>query len=165
VTSLCAFYAGCAPSRAFREGASGQLSSLGGVVKVRVLCKGAGDGRTRIARSKQLNHHPLSHQRRRPLQTRQRNIALRIENAIDLGAARLQQDRHRALEIFFFFIAGCAPSRAFREGASGQLSSLGQGSRSWQGGGRWTIPYRQIKPAQSSPAAQPKPLPAANSTV
>jgi hypothetical protein len=31
----------------------------------------------------QINHYPLPYQRR-PLQTRQRNIALRIENAIHL---------------------------------------------------------------------------------
>src|SRR6266852_5383892 len=51
--------------------------------------------------SNQLNHDPLTHQRRRPLQTRQRDVAFRIENAIDLGAARLQQDSHARLGNLF----------------------------------------------------------------
>src|SRR5258708_37200912 len=51
--------------------------------------------------SNQLNHHSLPHQRRRPLQTRQRDIAFRIKNAIDLGAARLPQHRHARLGNLF----------------------------------------------------------------
>ena len=43
----------------------------------------------RAALSNQLNHHPLPHQGRRPLPTRQRDIAFRIENAIHLRPARL----------------------------------------------------------------------------
>src|SRR6202035_2795307 len=44
----------------------------------------------RLALSNQLNHHPLSHQSCCPLQTRQRDVAFRVKNAIYLRPARLE---------------------------------------------------------------------------
>jgi len=56
-----------------------------GCLILRVLCEGCAAALS----SKQLNHHPLPHQSCGPLQTRQCNVALRIENAIHLRPARL----------------------------------------------------------------------------
>ena len=46
-------------------------------------------------------HDPLTHQIRRPLQARQRDIALRIENAVHLRPAGLEQNSHARLGKLF----------------------------------------------------------------
>ena len=71
-------------------------------ILARFLRKGGIPRKHAAEPSNQLNHHSLPHQRRCSLQTRQRNIPFRVENAIHLRAACLQQDRHARLRRFFF---------------------------------------------------------------
>src|SRR5207237_6890313 len=59
------------------------------------------EGKVPPKHSNQFDHHPMSNQRRRPLQARQRDVVLRVENAVDLGAAGLEQCRHARLRNLF----------------------------------------------------------------
>ena len=51
--------------------------------------------------SNQLDHHSSSYHRRRTLQAGQRDVAFRIQEPVNLGAAGLEQCRHFIFGYFF----------------------------------------------------------------